>query len=663
MSNNFSRILEPIKIGKVEIKNRVAMAPMGIVGLLNPDGSPGQRAIDYYIERARGGVGLIISSVFKVENDIEKVGAGVFLVSPEAMSPFAELAEAVHALGARIFVQLTAGFGRVTRSLRLIEQPVSASPIPYYWQPDIICRALKTEEVEKLVERFGAAARILARAGIDGVELHGHEGYLFDQFTTAIWNKRTDKYGGDLAGRLRLPIEVLNEIKQKAGKDLPVQYRFGLKHYIKGLNMGALPGEDYTEAGRDIKEGLEMAKMLEEAGFDALHVDAGCYDSHYWSHPPMYQAHGCMADMAAEVKKVVKIPVITVGRLARPELAEEILEQGKADMIALGRGLLSDAFWVRKVEEGRTEKIRPCIGCLDGCLGRIFSGKPLSCAVNPSAGRERTYAIQRAEVPKKVIIAGGGVAGLEAARTAALRGHRVTLYEKTDVLGGYLVPGSVPSFKKDLQTLLQWYDTEVQDLGVEIRMGYEVTPSLIDAEKADVVIIANGAKPIIPSLPGLQREAVATAAEVLLGTKPPGDRVVVVGGGLVGCETAVWLAQQGKRVTIVEMLKDLMAGSLPVPHVTKSMLLDMLAFNKVAIMTGTQLTEVTDDGVHLMGPSAQEERLKADTITLCLGLKSDKQLYSALAGKTPNLYLIGDAREARNIMGAIWDAYEVARTI
>lgn len=252
---------------------------------------------------------------------------------------------------------------------------------------------------------------------------------------------------------------------------------------------------------------------------------------------------------------------------------------------------------------------------------------------------------------------------MEAARTAALRGHQVTLYEKTDVLGGYLVAGSVPSFKKDLQTLLEWYDTEVQDLGVEIRMGYEVTPNLIDSENADVVIIANGAKPIIPSLPGIQREAVATAPEVLLGTKQPGDRVIVVGGGLVGCETAVWLAQQGKSVTIVEMLKDLMAGSLPVPHVTKIMLLDMLAFNKVAIMTGTQLAEVTDDGVHLMGPSAQEESLKADTITLCLGLRSDKQLYSALAGKTPNLYLIGDAREARNIMGAIWDAYEVARTI
>jgi 2-enoate reductase len=663
VSGNFSRILEPINIGRTEIRNRVAMAPMGIVGLTNPDGTLGQRAVDYYIERARGGVGLIISGAFKVENDIENLKAGVPLVSPVAMSPFAELAEAVQALGARIFVQLTAGFGRVTRAYRLRDQPVSTSAIPYYWQPEILCRELKTEEVEKLVERFGVAAQILAQAGIDGIELHGHEGYLFDQFTTAIWNKRMDKYGGDLTGRLRFPIEVLNEIKERAGKSFTVQYRFGLKHYIKGLNMAALPGEKFTEAGRDIEEGLEMAKILEEAGFDALHVDAGCYDSSYWPHPPMYQLHGCMANMAAEVKKVVKIPVIAVGRLDKLDLAEKILEEGKADMIALARGLLADPFWVRKVEEGREEKIRPCIGCFEGCLGRISSGKPLSCAINPSVGRERTYAIQRDHKLKNVLVAGGGVAGLEAARIAALRGHQVTLYEKNNILGGYLVPGSVPAFKKDLQSLLRWYKSEVQDLGVEIRMGCEVTPNLINSEKVDVVIIAVGAKPIAPSVPGIEKKKVATAPEILLGMKQPGDRVIVVGGGMVGCETAIWLAQQGKRVTIVEMLKCLMTGSLPVPHPTREMVLDMLRFNEVTIMTSTKLVGITDDGAHLMGASAKKKNLNADTVVVSVGLKPDKELYRALIGKTSNLYLIGDARKARNIMGAIWDGYEVANNL
>lgn len=663
MYGNLNRLLEPIKIGKVEIKNRLAMAPMGIVGLSNPDGSPGQRAIDYYVERARGGVGLIITGLFRVEIDIEQWKGIPSVITPKAMIPFTELAETVHAFGGRIFVQLTAGFGRVQRSGLLVNQPVSASAIPYFWKPDITCRELKTAEVQRIVECFGIASEILASAGIDGVELHGHEGYLLDQFTTSIWNKRTDKYGGDLAGRLRFPIEVLHEIKQKVGQDFPVQYRFGLKHYMKDLNMGALPGEEFTEAGRDIEEGIEMAKILEQTGFDALHVDAGCYDSHYWSHPPVYQADGCMVDMAVEVKKVIKIPVITVGKLGKPELAEKILEEGKADIVALGRGLLADAYWMRKVEEGRPDRIRPCIGCFNGCLDRILSGKPLSCAVNPMVGREMTYLVKKAYKSKKVMIVGGGVAGLEAARTSAFRGHQVTLYEKTNMLGGYLVPAGIPPFKKVLRALLNWYESEVNDLGVEVKMEYEVTSNLIEIEKPEVLIVANGAKPIVPPLHGMQKEIVATAPEVLLGTKPTGDRIIVVGGGLVGCETAIWLAQQGKRVTVVEMLTDLMSGGLPIPHVTRAMVLDMLQFNNVEVLTNTRLTGVTDDATHFLDPSGKEETIKTDTVVLSLGLMPDKQLYRSLVGKMPNLYLIGDAREARNIMGAVWDAYEVARSI
>jgi 2-enoate reductase len=296
-------------------------------------------------------------------------------------------------------------------------------------------------------------------------------------------------------------------------------------------------------------------------------------------------------------------------------------------------------------------------------LGRIFAGRPLSCAVNPSVGREIRYAIKRADEQKRVIIAGGGVAGLEAARTAALRGHLVTLYEKTDLLGGHLISGSIPMFKKDLRSLLSWYESEVFDLGVEIRTGYELTPEVIEREKADALIIASGSRPILPSLPGIEKEVVATAPEVLLGTKRPGDRIVVAGGGLVGCETAIWLSQMGKRVTVVEMLKDLMTGSNWVPHVIKHMVLDMLEFNRVAVMTSTRLVGVIDDGVNLLDASAGEKSLDADTVVVSVGLKPERALYRSLAGKTPNLYLIGDAREARNIMGAVWDAYEVARAI
>lgn len=662
MAGKFSKLFEPIRIGEVEIKNRVAMAPMGALGLLNPDGSLGPRGVDYYTERAKGGVGLIITSVFKVENEIESLPL-VPLVSRTAIASFGELSEAVHALGSKIFVQLTAGFGRVAMPHMLRGRQVSASAIPTYWEPSKACRELETGEVEQLIQCFGDAAEILAAAGIDGVELHGHEGYLFDQFTTALWNRRTDPYGGDLAARLKFPIAALQEIKRRAGQSFPVQYRFGLKHYIKGLNSGALAGEKFVEAGRDIEEGLQMAKMLEDAGFDALHVDAGCYDSWYWAHPPVYEENGCMIDMAARAKKQVKIPVIGVGKLGLPELAERVIAEGKADIVAIGKSLLADAFWVEKVMEGRPEEIRPCIGCHDGCMGRLSQGKPLSCAVNPATGRERAYRIERAEKPRKVMIIGGGAAGLEAARVASLRGHKVTLYEKTNLLGGHLREASVPGFKKDLGRLLNWYHIELKKLDLEIKLNSEVKPDLVEREKPDVLILATGSKPAMPKIPGLEKEKVTTAIDLLLGKKKAGEKVFVLGGGLIGCETALWLAQQGKKVTIGEILKDLMIAGIPVQHMNRMMLMNLLKFHKVDVLVNTSLLEVTEDGVLLSDPGSGKKNVKVDTVVVAVGLSPEQDLYNSLRGKSPGLFLIGDSRKAQNVMGSIWDAFVVATHI
>ena len=663
MDRKFDRLFKSIKIGEIEIKNRIAMAPMGIAGLVNLDGSPGPRAIDYYIERARGGVGLIITSYFKVENVVESLPVVLPLVSRHAVGPFTELAEAVHSLGTKIFVQLTAGFGRVLFPLRLQGQPVSASPNPHYWNPRQACRELKTEEVEQLVKAFGDAAQVLAAAGVDGVELHGHEGYLLDQFTTALWNRRTDKYGGNLQGRLTLPFEVLKEIKARAGSGFAVQYRFGLKHYVKAFNSGALPGEQFIEAGRDIEEGLQMAKMLEAAGFDSLHVDAGCYDSWYWAHPPVYQQPGFMVDMAVAAKKVVRIPVIAVGKLADPDLAEKIIAEGKADMVAIGTGLLTDPYWVKKVREGDQERIRPCIGCYDGCMGRITRGKPLSCAVNPATGRERFYRLERAERPRKVAVVGGGPAGLEAARVASIRGHQVVLFEKDDSLGGHLLEASVPDFKKDLAKLLGWYRKELALLNLDIKTGLEVSAEVIRKESPEVTILATGSIPIIPDIPGVESEKVSTATDLFRGKKKAQGKVLVLGGGLIGCETALWLAQQGKKVTIVEILGDLMKGGIPVQHMNRLMLLDLLKFHRVEIFTNTSLLEVTEKGGRLLDGGSQKRDFPADTVVLAVGLKPDRELYRTLEGQTPNLYAIGDSREGQNIMNSIWDAYEVARMI
>jgi 2-enoate reductase len=662
MGVHCSKLLEPVKIGKVEIKNRVAMAPMGIAGLLNADGSLGPRGIDYYIERARGGVGLIITAVHKVENDIETL-AGSARISRASLAPFTELAEAVHALGTKIFVQLTAGFGRVANPRRLPGPPVSASAIPSYWRPSLTCVELTTVQVERLVKCFGDAAEVLVEAGIDGMELHGHEGYLFDQFTTALWNHRTDKYGGTLANRLMLPREVLREIKGRVGERFPVQYRFGLKHYVKALNSGALPGEKFTEAGRDVPEGLEMAKILEESGFDALHVDAGCYDSWYWPHPPTYQEPGAMVEMAAQAKKVVNIPVIGVGKLNDPVLAERVIAEGKVDLVALGKGLLADPFWLQKAAAGQPERIRPCIGCHDACMGRIIRGKPLSCAVNPATGRERAYRIERADPPKKVMIVGSGAAGMEAARVSHLRGHQVTLYEKGQALGGHLIEAAVPAFKKDIAKLLDWYKRELGRLNLRVKTGTEVTPDLVAKEKPEVVVLATGSTPIIPEVPGIDKDKVATAIDLLLGKKKAGQKVLVLGGGLIGCETALWLAQQGKKVTIVEILQDLLMAGIPVQPMNQLMLVDLLRYHQVDAIFNTSLLEVMEDGVLLIDRNFQRKKVPADTVAVAVGLRPDQELHQSLKGEILDLYLIGDGRQAQNLMSSIWDAYEIARWI
>ena len=664
MSRRYQKLFEPTQIGSVEIKNRVAMAPMCPMGLTNPDGTYSRRIVDYLIERARGGVGLIVTGTHKVENEIEVAPLGIFpFISRAGFATYVELAEGVHAHGAKIFFQLTAGDGRCADPR--FTKPVAPSAVPNYWDPTVTCRALTTEEVEQFVKRFGDAAEIAAEAGIDGVEIHAvHEEYLIDQFTMASFNKRTDKYGGDLQGRLTFPIEILQEIKRRVGKDFPVQLRFSVKSFIKDWHQGAVPGEEFKEMGRDLPEGLEMAKLFEEAGYDAFDADCGSYASWYWAHPPVYFEHGCLLPYVSELKKVVKIPVLAAGRMEIPDLAEDALAQGKADMVSIGRGLLTDPYWVRKVEEDKTKHIRPCIGCHAGCMGRLFLDSPLSCAVNPAVGRETMYRLDRAIEPKKVMVVGGGAAGLEAARVASLRGHQVTLYEKAKNLGGHLIEASVPGFKKDLERLLNWYKVELEDLKTDIKMGKDVTPDLVKKEKPDVTIIATGSEPLALDIPGVRKNHVTTDIELLLGKKKPGKTVAVVGGGHTGCETALWLAQEGKKVTLIEQLPELMTpGKITVPHGNKIMLLDLLAFHKVEVMTNSNVLEITDAGVSIVTRDFARKQVKADTVCLSVGLTPTRKLYDGLVGKIPYLYLIGDAREVRNIMGSVWDAYEVARGI
>lgn len=656
-------LFTPQKIGNVRLKNRIAMAPMGIEYMTAPDGSLNRRVVDYYLERVRHGVGLIICSVFKVENRVEHLEECSPMIEETSLNYLGELCDAAHSFRSRIFIQLTAGFGRVTPPNTLRGPCVSASEHPNFWDASLICKALTTAEIGQIVTAMGDTAELLALAGVDGIELHGHEGYLFDQFTSSLWNQRTDHYGGSLENRLRFPKECLQEIRHRIQDRLAVVYRFGVKHYLKAPNQGALPGEVFDEAGRDTAEGLEMARQLEQAGFDALHVDAGCYESHYWPHPPIYQQHGCMLAMAAKAKEVVRIPVIAVGRLDTPDVAARAVSDGMADIVAIGRGLLADPQWADKVRFGTVDDIRPCIGCYDGCLEAYSKFRSLSCAINPAAGRERAYRLEPAQTPLKVMVVGGGIGGLEAARVAALRGHRVSLYEQNDSLGGLVRQAAVPEFKKDLRRLLAWYERQIEQGDVNVLLNREVTTDTIHSISPDVTFIATGARAIVPDIPGITHDSVVTAVDLLKGNTQPGMRTVIVGGGLAGCEIAIWLAEQGKDVLIVEMLPELMASGVQVPMQVKMMTLNLLKNYKVQIKTGSTLQQITSDGVQVLYENLSTNQIAADTIVLAIGMTPNTQLAEQIEQEGQRVYRIGDCREPRNVMNAVWDAYEIARTI
>ena len=458
--------------------------------------------------------------------------------------------------------------------------------------PRIICRELKTEEVEHIVKCFGDAAAVAKQSGFDGIEVHAvHEGYLLDCFTMSIFNQRNDKYGGSLENRLRFAIEIVQEIKKRCGEDYPVILRFSIKSYIKELRQGGLPGEEFTEKGRDIEEALTVAQMLQEAGYDAFDADAGSYDSWYWAHPPMYFNKGMYLPLAKRLKEVAKVPVIVAGRMDDPIMAAKALQEGIIDGVGLGRPLLTDPEYINKLREGHEERIRPCLGCHDGCFGRLLEHGMGSCAVNPECGRETIEGISKAAESKKVVVIGGGPAGMEAARVSALRGHKVTLFEKKDRIGGALIIGGIPSFKKDDLNLVAWYEQELKRLGVEVLTNTEADKDAVDAIQPDVIYAAEGSVPIIPNVHGVENAVLAQ--DILTGKVPAKENVILVGGGLVGCETALHLAMQGKNVTIVEGLSDILKSGPMLPPMNEWMLRDLLAYNNVKIIRDAHLSEVT----------------------------------------------------------------------
>lgn len=645
------KLFEPIRIGKLELRNRIVMAPINS-HLGTELGGVNDRLIDYYVERAKGGVGLIISDAMCIDWPVGKAGTSPLRIDEwKYVDGLHDLAEAVHQYGTKLAAQLHhAGRQNSVAVCTEGQELVAPSAIPCLPTGFDMPRALTIKEIEELVNKFVLAAQRAKAADFDSVEIHGAHGYLITQFMSPHTNKRTDEYGGDFDGRMKFPLKIVEGIRAAVGRDFPILFR--------------MCADEYIEGGLTLEDNKLIAQRLKAAGVDALDVTSGIYESppawHAWIYPIYDMPSGCRVYLAEEIKKVVDIPVIASGKLGDPVLAEEVLKDDKADLVGIGRALLVDPELPKKASEGRLDDIRPCLYCDEVCVGGLSHLWHIGCQVNSALGREREYQIKPAEKAKRVVIVGGGPAGMEAARVAALRGHNVTLYEKEERLGGQLIPASVPQFKHPVKEQTRYLENQIRKLGVKVELGKEATLELVKELKPDVVILATGATHLIPDIPGVKGGNIATASEILLGKGEAGEKVAIVGGGEVGSELAWFLAGQGKKVTIIEMLD---AVAMDMNLFSRFYLLNKLTELGVETAIGMTAVEVTNKGVVAVDVSGNRRVIEADTVALAVGFRSNNELEQKLRGEVPELYTIGDCVRLGKIMGAIHGGSRVARQI
>ena len=645
-----ARLFEPIKIGKLELKNRIVMPALN-TKFGTEWGAVNDRLIDYFVERAKGGVGLIIIENTCIDWPAGKAGTNPIRADEwKFVQGLHDLAEAVQLYGTKIATQLQHP-GRQGSSLTAAEgqQLVAPSEIPCLPTGAEMPHVLTIEEIEVLIGKFIMGATITKAAGCDAVEIQGGHGYLITEFMSPYTNKREDEYGRDFEGRMKFPLGIVEGIRMVVGPDFPIIFR--------------LSADEYVEGGLTLEDNKLIVRRLEAAGVDAINVSAGIYESPPWYSkifPTAGMPVGCNVPLAQEIKKVVKIPVIVAGKLGNPVLADKVLRERKADLIAMGRPLLADPELPNKAHEGRLEDIRPCIYCNEACIGNISRFWRISCVVNPALGREREYQIEPAKKKKRVLVVGGGPAGMEAARIASLRGHKVTLYEKEKTLGGQLIAASVPQFKESIGELVEYLKNQIAKLGVKVELGAKATPALIKRLKPDVVVLATGATPGIPGIPGARANKVATATDILLGRKKAGKKVVIIGGGEVGSELAWFLAGKGKKVTIVEMLGGM---AMDMNMFSRFYLMDKLAELGIEMLINTTAQEITAKGVVAVDMEGNKQVIEADTVILATGFKPDNELEYKLKGAISEVYTIGDCVKPGKIWGAIESASRIARHI
>lgn len=634
----FEKLFEAGKIGNLEIKNRLVVPPM-LTEYATEDGRLTERYISYYEEKAKGGWGLIICE----DNVIEPRGAGfksiAGLWSDELMVEHEKLTRRVHEAGAKIAVQVYHAGREASRSI-MGQRPVAPSAIQDPTQSETPV-ALTIDEVKALVEKFAQAIRRCKQAGYDAIELHGAHGYLINQFVSPFSNKRTDAYGGNFMNRLRFPLEIIKRAKELVGEDYPIIYRMSVDEMVEG--------------GLTVEDSKSIARILESKGVAAIHASAGVYKSGAIVSAPTSIRTAVFSDYAKEIRKVVNIPVFAVNKIVQPHVAETLLIEGKADFIAMGRASIADPYLPKKIKEDRLDALRYCIGCWQGCQGKIAKQEAVACLVNPMAGQEYKFHEDKEKViteSKKIMVIGGGPVGMEAAIQAAKAGHEVTLYEKRDQLGGQWLLAAIPPGKELLNTFTVWQKGELDRQGVKVQYNTEVTKEIVDDMKPDHIFIATGATPIMPPIPGADLEHVVLAQEILEGKVDLVGEVVVIGGGLVGAETAEHIAVHNHKATIVEMQSEIAVEMVSAP---RHFLMKSLENNLVDIMTNTKVVSIEKDGVIVIKENV-EMKIPACLVVIGVGSKSNAYLHEQLKGYKTKV--IGDANQVGKALEGIHEAFQ-----